>query len=77
MAAGKQMMPKLSYLGIRTQHFHNLTEQMQGHLLGPKPLFPGELLLRYYRYMASIQSWAIPPYSTTLASNGAQKKCPP
>ena len=43
MTAGKQTMPDLRYLGIRTRHFHNLTEQMQGYLRGPAPLFPGEL----------------------------------
>ena len=32
---------RLRYIAARTQHFHNLTEQMREHLRGEPPLFPG------------------------------------
>ena len=39
--AGLEAGLRLRYVAARTQHFHNLTEQMTEHLRGELPLFPG------------------------------------
>ena len=39
--AGSKDAGSLRYVAARSQHFHNLTEQLREHLRGEPPLFPG------------------------------------